>query len=243
MPDRVALVTGASRGIGRAIAERLGADGAAVVVNYRSDADAAAKVVTAIERSGGQAVAAQADAGEQDELRGLFDVAEREYGGIDTVVCNVGVARFAPIAETSDEDFDTIFRTNTRGTFLALREAARRVREGGRIVVVSSGTAVTARPGSGVYGASKAAGDALVRTLAQELGPRRITVNSVLPGATDTEAFAAGLPEQARAELVARAPLGRIGRPDDIADVVGFLASDASRWITGQTIHAGGGMF
>ncbi|RVU18242.1 SDR family oxidoreductase [Streptomyces antnestii] len=243
MTDRVALVTGASRGIGRGIAERLGADGAAVVVNYRSDADAAAKAVATIEVSGGRATALQGDATELAELRTLFDIAEREYGGVDVVVCNVGIARFTPIAETSDDDFDAIFRTNTRATFLALREAARRVRDGGRIVVISSGTTVHRRPGAGVYGASKAAGDALMRTLAHELGPRRVTVNSVLPGATDTDALASQLPKQARAEIAARTPLGRLGRTDDIAEVVGFLASDAGRWITGQTIHASGGLF
>ncbi|MFE9572786.1 SDR family oxidoreductase [Streptomyces sp. NPDC006692] len=243
MASRVAVVTGASRGIGRAIAERLGTDGTNVVVNYRSDTDAAAKTVATIRAAGGQATAVRADAAEPAQLRRLFDTAERTYGGVDIVVCNVGVARFAPIAETTDDDFDLMTRTNTRATFLALREAARRIRDGGRIAVVSSGTAVMQRPGSGVYGASKAAGDALVRTLAQELGPRRVTVNSVLPGATDTDALADLLPLQAREELARQIPLGRLGRPDDIADVVGFLASDAARWVTGQAIRAGGGMF
>ncbi|CAL9536854.1 SDR family oxidoreductase [Streptomyces sp. enrichment culture] len=243
MDRRVAVVTGASRGIGRAVAERLGADGADVVVNYLSDADAAAQAVAAIETAGGRATAVPADATEPDGLRRLFDTAQQVYGGLDIVVCNVGVARFSPVAETTDDAFDLMFRTNTRATFLALREAALRIRDGGRIVVVSSGTAVTQRPGSGVYGATKAAGDALVRTLAQELGPRRVTVNSVLPGATDTDALAGQLSLPEREELARRIPLGRLGRPDDIADVVGFLASDAARWVTGQAIRAGGGMF
>ncbi|MGK5636707.1 SDR family oxidoreductase [Streptomyces sp. URMC 126] len=243
MDRRVAVVTGASRGIGRAVSERLGTDGADVVVNYRSDEAAAAETVASVEAAGGRATAVRADAAEPAELRRLFDTAERLYGGLDIVVCNVGVARFSPVAETADDDFDLMFRTNTRATFLALREAAARIRDGGRIVVVSSGTVVTRRPGAGVYAASKAAGDALVRALAHELGPRRVTVNSVLPGATDTDALAAHLPPRAREELAGRIPLGRLGRPDDIADVVGFLASDAARWVTGQAIRAGGGMF
>ncbi|MFJ4620664.1 glucose 1-dehydrogenase [Streptomyces sp. NPDC088812] len=243
LEGKVALVTGASRGIGRSIAERLGADGARVIVNYRSDAEAAAQVVSSVERAGGRAAAVRADVRDPDELRGLFETAEQSYGGLDLLVANVGVARFAPLADATDEDFELMFTTNTRATFMALREAARRLRDGGRIVVVSSGAAVTARPASGLYAASKAAGDLLMRTAAKELGPRGITVNSVLPGATRTDALEAGMTPERLEATRAQTPLGRLGEPADIAAVVAFLVSDAGGWITGQTLHAGGGLF
>jgi len=238
---RVALVTGSSRGIGRAIAERLGADGGSVVVNYRSDAGAAAGVVETIERAGGHAVAAAADVADPDQLRALFDVAEERFGGLDTVVSNVGTARFAPIAEATDADFEHVVATNLRAGFVALREAANRLPDGGRVVVISSGVTRMSLPGAGVYAATKAAVEQLVFYLARELGPRQITVNSVLPGATRTDTFASRPPWVD--ELVANTPLRRVGEPSDIADIVAFLASDEGRWVTGQSIAAGGGMF
>ena len=238
-PARVA----ASRGIGRAIAERLGAEGATVVVNYQSNRSAAEQVVAMIERSGGHGVAVRADVADPAQLRGLFDSAEERFGGVDTLVNNVGAARFAAIAEATDEDYELMFSLNARTTFVALREAANRLRDHGRIVVVSSGVTATHRPGSGLYGASKAAGEELVRVLAKELGPRRITVNNVLPGAIRTEALAASGRPELTEQVGASTPLGRIGEPDDIAQIVAFLASDAARWITGETIHAGGGLF
>ncbi|MGW1713785.1 SDR family oxidoreductase [Streptomyces sp. NPDC002156] len=240
----VVIVTGSSRGIGRAIAERLGADGDSVIVNYRSDREAAAKVVSTIEASGGRAVAVRADVSDPAQMRALFDAAEETYGGLDILVGNVGTVHFSPLAEATDEDFDRVFATNTRATFTALREAAGRLRDNGRIVVISSQAAVTPSADSGVYSASKAAGDQLVRAAAQELGSRGITVNSVLPGATRTESFdSAGVPADVIAGMVALTPLGRLGEPGDIADVVAFLVSDSGRWITGQTLHAGGGRF
>jgi 3-oxoacyl-[acyl-carrier protein] reductase len=240
----VAIVTGSSRGIGRAIAERLGADGASVIVNYHADREAAGKVVSTIEASGGQAVAVQADVSDPAQMRALFDVAEQTYGGPDILVGNVGALRLSPLADATVEDFDLIFSTNTRATFVALCEASRRLRDNGRVVVISSQSAVTARANSGIYAASKAAGDTLVRAAAQELGPRGITVNSVLPGATRTDSLDnSGVPAEVIAQTVALTPLGRLGEPTDIADIVAFLASDGGRWITGQTIHAGGGSF
>ncbi|MFE3177954.1 SDR family oxidoreductase [Amycolatopsis sp. NPDC059090] len=239
----VALVTGSSRGIGRAIAERLGADGFSVAVNYRADQEAAEAVVAKIRADGGQATALRADVTDDAELRGLFDRTEQEFGGLDVVVANVGIARFVPLAEASDEIYDLIFSTNLRPTFVALRESARRVRDGGRIVVVSSGVVQTARPGTGIYGAAKAAGDQFVRVLAKELGPRGVTVNSVLPGAVRTEALLADGPPGVVEYSAKQTPLGRIAEPGDIADIVGFLASDQARWVTGQTVHAGGGQF
>ncbi|WP_237710502.1 SDR family oxidoreductase [Saccharopolyspora spinosa] len=236
-------MTGSSRGIGRAIAERLGADGMSVVVNYRADRAAADEVVAKIEASGGRATAVQADVTDPAQLRDLFDAAQRHFGGLDVLVNNVGTARFAPIAEASDEDFDVLFDTNARATFTALREAANRLRDGGRIVVISSGVTAANRPGTGLYGAAKAAGDQLVRVLAKELGPRRITVNSVQPGATRTDALAELQPESVLEQMAAQTPLGRIAEPADIADIAAFLASDDSRWVTGQVIHASGGTF
>ncbi|MCI2417823.1 SDR family oxidoreductase [Saccharopolyspora sp. K220] len=240
---RTALVTGSSRGIGRAIAERLGADEMNVVVNYRTDRAAAHDAVAKIEASGGRATAVRADVTDPAQLRDLFDAAQRHFDGLDVLVNNVGTARFSPIAEATDEDYDTLFDTNTRATFTALREAANRLRDSGRIVVVSSGTVATTRPGTGLYGAAKAAGDQLVRVLAKELGSRRITVNGVRPGPVRTDGLAELQPESVLERVAAQTPLGRIGEPADIADITAFLAADDSRWITGQIIHAGGGSF
>ncbi|UJW29326.1 SDR family oxidoreductase [Saccharothrix sp. AJ9571] len=235
----VAIVTGSSRGIGRAIAERLAADGARVVVNYRTGADAAAEVVRTIEERGGRATAVQADVTDLVQLRRLFDAA----GEVDIFVSNVGVARFGPLAEVTDEQYDFLFDINTRSTFYALREAARRVRDHGRIVVISSAVVVTNRPGTALYAATKAAGDQLVKVVAKELGGRGVTVNSVLPGAVRTDALAADGPPGVIERSIAQTPLNRIAEPSDIADIVGFLASHDGRWVTGQTLHAGGGQF
>ncbi|MCX4092612.1 SDR family oxidoreductase [Nocardia sp. alder85J] len=237
----VALITGGSRGIGAAIARRLGADGVRVVVNYRENASAATDVVADIEAAGGAAVAARGDVADPAQLLGLFDLTEGTFGGLDILVVNAGTARFAPIADTTDADFDTMFAINTRATFVALREAARRIRDNGRIVVVSSGSTVTGRPGAGAYAASKAAVEQLVRAAAAELGPRGVTVNSVRPGATRTDALR--VDAAALARLAAEVPLRRIGEPEDIAAVVAFLASADGGWITGQHLHAGGGLF
>ena len=241
--EKVALVTGSSRGIGQAIAERLGADGVSVVVNYKSDAESAAKVVAKIEAGGGRAVAAQADVSDPQQIRSLFDVAQQSFGGLDILVNNVGVGQFAPIAMATDEEFDLHFHTNTRAAFVALREAARRLREGGRIIVISSGIVTSHRPTAGLYAASKAAIDSLAGTLAKEIGSRKITVNSVLPGVTANTVEGDNVPNEVRQAILFQTPLGRLGEPEDIADVVAFLASDQARWITGQTLHAGGGMF
>ncbi|WP_327145180.1 SDR family oxidoreductase [Nocardia sp. NBC_01327] len=236
----VALVTGGSRGIGRAIATRLAVNGAQVVVNYRDNADAAREVVADIEAVGGRAAAVRADITDADQLRSVFDFAAETFGGLDILVANAGIARFAPLAEATDDDFDTLFRANTRATFLALREATHRLRDGGRIIVISSGATVTSRPGTALYAASKAAVEQLARVAARELGPRGITVNSVLPGATRTDALETQVSAAALAQAAEQIPLGRLGLPDDIAAIVGFLASAEGGWITGQTIHAGG---
>jgi 3-oxoacyl-[acyl-carrier protein] reductase len=236
------IITGAAHGIGRAVAERLGSAGAGVVVNYRSDAAAAESAVAAIRAAGGEAIAVRADVAVPEQVDRLFDAARESYGDPHVVVHCAAVTHFTPLAEATDADYDKVFDANVRATFATLRAAARSVVDEGRIIVISSGAAVVPRASAGLYGASKAAGDQLVRVLANELAARRVTVNSVLPGPTRTEKVAAMPPEQLSA-IAAGIPLGRLAEPADVADVVAFLASDAGRWITGQTLHAGGGMF
>jgi 3-oxoacyl-[acyl-carrier protein] reductase len=240
LAGRVALVTGASRGIGRAVAERLARDGAAVVVNYAARADRAADAVDAITRAGGRALAVRADISDAAQIRALFDETERAFGGVDIVVNNAGTAIFKPTADVTDAEFDAVFALNARGTFLSLREAARRIRPGGRIVNVSTGGTAGSGAGAGLYTGSKAAVEQFTQALAKELGPRGITVNSVLPGMTRTEGLI--MPEAAIAHAVASTPLGRLGEPEDVAAVVAFLVGDDARWVTGQQIRASGGL-
>ncbi|BEK95508.1 SDR family NAD(P)-dependent oxidoreductase [Nocardia seriolae] len=241
--NSTAIVTGAGRGIGRAVAERLGAQGCAVLVNYRSDAAAAAAVVAAIRAAGGEASAAPADVAVPEQVGRLFDLARERYGDPRIVVHAAAVTHFAPLARATDADYDRVFDANARATFATLRAAAGQVVDDGRSIVISSGAAVVPRANAGLYAASKAAGDQLVRVLATELAPRRITVNSVRPGPTRTEQVAASMSADRLAAVAADIPLGRLAEPADIADVVTFLSSDGGRWITGQTIHVGGGMF
>lgn len=233
----IALITGSSRGIGRAVAGRLAADGFDIVVNYRTAAESAHEVVAKVEAAGRRAVAVQADVADPAQLRGLFQTTAEHFGGIDAFVGNAAASITSPIADMADDDFDHMWRTNTRATFIALRESARRVRDGGRVIIISSGAVVALNPATGPYAATKAAGDALVQVAAKELGQRGITVNSVLPGPTRTE-----LLNVDPGVVAQRTPLGRIGEPDDIAEVVGFLASSRGGWITGQTIRAAGGL-
>jgi 3-oxoacyl-[acyl-carrier protein] reductase len=238
--DRVAVVTGSSRGIGRATALRLAAGGAAVIVNYRTDAASAKQVVADIEAQGGRATVVRADAADSGQLRTLLDAAEHHYGGLDVLVHNAAGFVRGPLAEAADGDYERTFSLNAWATFAALREAGRRMRDGGRVVFISSVATRLGPPGEALYAASKAAGEQLIRAYAREAGARGITVNSVLPGPTNTDGFAAAAaPVEA---LVARTPLGRLGEPEDIADVVGFLASDAARWVTGQSITVDGGL-
>ncbi|WP_059007364.1 SDR family oxidoreductase [Streptomyces specialis] len=239
MADRVALVTGSARGIGRATALRLAADGARVVVNYRKDAGAAQEVTAAVARSGGRAVAVRADVTDAAQLRSLFDAAERHFGGLDVFVHNAYGFVQGPLGHATDADYEHTFAANTHATFAGLREAATRVRDGGRVVFVSSSITRTVHPGTALYAASKLAGEQLVRVFAREVAPRGVTVNSVLAGQVDTDGMRdSGITPE---EVAPRVPLGRVGRPEDIADVVGFLASDAARWITGQSIAVDGG--
>lgn len=239
LTGKTAIVTGASRGIGRAIAERLALEGARVVVNYARNAQEAAKVVDGIRESGGIAEAVQADLASLDAIPALFDRGHELFGPLDMLVNNAGVAAFRPLAEVTLEDFEAIFNVNTRGALFCLKEAARRIRDGGRIVNISTGATLEGPPGSAVYSGSKAALELFGKVLARELAPRGVTVNTVSPGFTDTDMLAAAGFADAAPTMT---PLGRLGQPGDIADVVCFLCGDDARWITGQNIQAGGGL-
>ncbi len=240
---KAALVTGGSRGIGRAIAERLAADGAQVVLSYAVNKDAAAEVVAAIVAAGGRAHAVAADLREPDAARQLFEQAEAAAGPLDILVNNAAVGTTGMIAETSDEDFDETMVANVRSPFILIREAARRLRDGGRIVNISTVNTVLNGPGMAAYAASKAALELLSRVAAYELGTREITVNSVSPGATDTEMFRTANPaEEVHQRIAELTALRRLGQPADVADVVALLVSDDARWLTGQNIRASGGL-
>jgi 3-oxoacyl-[acyl-carrier protein] reductase len=235
-----AIVTGASRGIGRAVAERLAADGAAVAVNYASRRDAAEAVVAGIRERGGRAVAIGADVADPAAVRRLFDEAEAALGQPSVVVASAGTSVFKPHAETTDDDFDRVFGLNARGTYAVLREAARRLADGGRIVALSTGGTSVAAPMAGLYTGSKAAVERFAAALAVELGPRGITVNVVSPGLTETDGLI--MPKHHLDAMVAQTPLGRLGQPADVADVVGFLVGPDGRWITGQNLRVSGGL-
>ncbi|MER9882815.1 MULTISPECIES: SDR family oxidoreductase [unclassified Mesorhizobium] len=238
LEGKTALVTGSSRGIGRAIAEGLAAKGAAVVVNYVGNEKAAREVVAAIEGNSGKAIAIQADVSGIPDIRRLFEETERQMGPIDIVVANVGVAVIKPLVEATEADFDHVFGANAKGTFFTLQEAARRVRDGGRIIAVSTGGTRMFFTHTALYLGSKGAVEQFVRVLSRELGPRAVTVNALSPGFTDTDL----LPERDRAVAAGMSPFGRIGAPRDVADVAVFLASDEARWLTGENIQAGGGV-
>ena len=238
---KTAIVTGASRGIGAAIAKRLARDGIAVVVNYARGKDAADGVVSAIEAAGGTAVAVQADIGEPAAMGALFDAAEKAFGGVDILVNNAGMMRLSPVADTDDTTFERQVAINLGGPFRGMREAAKRLRDGGRIVNFSSSVVGFYQPAYGVYAATKAGVEAMTHILAKELGPRRITVNAVAPGPVDTELFTDGKSAAQIEAITKLIPLGRLGQPDDIAGLVAFLAGPDSQWVNGQIIRANGG--
>jgi len=240
--SKVAVVTGGSRGIGRAVADRLASDGVAVAVSYSASSEAAREIVASVRLTGGSAVAVRADVGDAEQVAALFDQAESEFGGVDIVVTSAGIMRPALITHATDKDFTEQVDVNIRGTFNALRQAARRVRDGGRIVTLSSTTLALNAPGYGVYNATKGAVEGSTRVLAKELGSRGVTVNAVAPGPVETELFLAGKSPSDVERLAGLAPQQRIGQPADIADAVSLLVSPNAGWISGQVIRVNGGV-
>ncbi|MEU8205926.1 SDR family oxidoreductase [Streptosporangium sp. NPDC049046] len=240
---RTALVTGASRGIGRAIALRLGREKVRVAVHYARDEAAAGDVVTAIAEAGGEAFPVRAELGVEGDVETLFTALEKEVEGLDILVNNAGIVIRAGIAETTPEAYDRMFAINVRAPFFIIQRALPLLRDGGRIVNISSGVTRIASPDIAAYVATKGAIETLNRTLAKKLGPRGITVNSVSPGLTDTDMNAGWLRGNLEAEGYAAelTALGRVGVAEDIADVVAFVVSDDARWVTGTTIDATGG--
>jgi 3-oxoacyl-[acyl-carrier protein] reductase len=240
--NKVALVTGASRGIGAAIAERLAAEGFTVVVNYAGSQAAAEALVRKIEDKGGKAIAARADIADPAAVARLFDTAEAAFGSVDVLVNNAGIMALSPMADTDDENFDRQVSINLKGSFNTLREAARRMRDGGRIINLSSSVVGLLQPGYGVYAATKAAIEALTSVMAKEMRGRHITVNAVAPGPVGTELFLNGKPQELVERIAKAAPLERLGNPEDIAAAVAFLAGPDGAWINGQTLRSNGGI-
>lgn len=240
--NKVAIVTGASRGIGAAIAERLAADGFTVVVNYAGKAAEAEALVAKIEAAGGRAISAQADVSDPAAVARMFDAAQAAFGGVDVLVNNAGIMKLATLAESDDALFDSQVAINLKGVFNTLREAAKRLRAGGRIVNLSS-SVVGLKPATyGVYAATKAGVEAMTHILTRELRGRNITVNAIAPGPTATALFLDGKPQEVIDNLARAAPLERLGQPGDIAAAVAFLAGPDGGWINGQIIRANGGI-
>jgi 3-oxoacyl-[acyl-carrier protein] reductase len=240
MTNRVALVTGGSGGIGRAVAGRLADDGFDVAVHYLGNADRARDIAADVRGRGRRAVVVRGDLGDEASTLALFDTVEGELGGVDSVVHTAGIMPLAPVVETDLETFDRVVRANVRGTFLVAREAARRVRAGGSIVLFSTSITRLQTPTYGAYAMTKGAVEALPLILARELAGRDVTVNAVAPGPTDTPLFREGKPQELVDRIAGLNPAGRLGTPDDVAEVVAALVGPA-RWINGQTIFANGG--
>jgi 3-oxoacyl-[acyl-carrier protein] reductase len=244
LSGKVAVVTGASKGIGAAVAKALGAEGAAVVVNYDSSKSGADKVVEAITSAGGRAIAVKGDVSKAADATALIDLTVKEYGRLDILVNNSGVYEFAPLEAITEESFHRHFNINVLGVLLVTQAAAKHLPEGGSVINIGSAVSRVTPPNSAVYTATKGALDAITGVLSRELGPRKIRVNSLNPGMVVTEgAIAAGIVGSEFEKAVAsQAPFGRAGRPEEIADIAVFLASKQSRWLTGETLIASGGM-
>lgn len=239
---KVALVTGSSRGIGAATAKRLARDGYAVTVNCVVNRDLAAAVVSEIERAGGRAIWRQADVSDPSAVQGLFDANDEAFGGVDVVVSNAGIMRLAPFHDMTDADFSRMVDVNQKGSFFVLREAARRVRDGGRIIALSSSITQLRSPTYGPYAATKAAQELFANVLAKELEGRMISVNAMAPGLVNTTLFTDGKTPEQIAGFAARTPHKRLAEPSDIANTIAALCSSDGAWINGQTVFANGGI-
>jgi 3-oxoacyl-[acyl-carrier protein] reductase len=240
--DKVAIVTGASRGIGSAIAGRLAADGFIVLVNFAGNTAAAEALVHKIESAGGRAITAQADISDPAAVARMFDAADAVYGGVDVLVNNAGIMKLATVADSDDVLFDSQVAINLKGTFNMLRQAAKRLHDGGRIINLSSSVVGLYQPTYAVYAATKAGVEAMTHVLTKELRGRNITVNSVAPGPTATDLFLNGKPQEVIERVAKLAPLERLGQPADIAAAVSFLAGLDGAWINGQTLRVNGGI-
>ncbi|QQC65070.1 SDR family oxidoreductase [Paraburkholderia ginsengisoli] len=239
---QVAVVTGASRGIGAAVAQRLAKDGFAVAINYASSAGEADALVAGLTAAGAQAIAVKADVSNADDVRRMFEITEQQLGKVDVLVNNAGVLKTVPLADTSDALYSQTFDINVRGTFNTLREAAARMNDGGRIVNFSSTTLALNMPGYAIYNATKAAVEAFTHVFAKELRGRNITVNAVAPGPIATSLFLDGKTDEQIQNFAKMPPLQRLGQPEDIASVVAFLAGADSGWVNGQILRANGGL-
>jgi 3-oxoacyl-[acyl-carrier protein] reductase len=243
LKGKVAVVTGASKGIGAAIAKGFGAAGAAVVVNYSSSKEGADRVVTDIKAKGGRAIALQGDIAKAEDVRQLFDEANKAFGTLDVLVNNAGVYKFIPLEEITEDEFHREFNINVLGTILATKAALKHFGPNGGSVINISSIASAGAPEAAIYSGSKGAIDAITRALAAELGPRKIRVNAIAPGGVETEGMHSGgiMGSDFEKEMIASTPLGRFGQPDDIARIAVFLASDDSAWLTGERLTASGG--
>ena len=245
LKGKVAVVTGASKGIGASIAKGLAAEGAAVVVNYSSSKEGAERIVSEIAQQGGKAVAVQGDVSKGSDVQRLFADTKRAFGKLDVLVNNAGVYEFAPLADINEAHFHRLFNTNVLGLILATQEAAKLFGpEGGSVINIGSTASRVTPPATAVYSATKGALDAITQVLSKELGPKKIRVNSINPGMVETEGVhAAGfIGSEFHKQMEAQTPLGRIGQPDDIAPIAVFLASSESGWLTGETLIASGGL-
>ena len=245
LTDQVAVVTGASKGIGAGIAKHLAAEGAAVVVNYASSKEDADQVVDQIAKRGGKAIAVQGDVTKRKDIEHLFAETKRAFNRLDILVNNSGVYQFAPLEGITEEEFHREFNTNVLGLLLATQEAVKHFgAEGGSVINISSAATAITPPTSAIYTGTKGAVDAITRVLAKELGPRKIRVNSVNPGGVETEGFHTGgyAGGDFEKQMIAQTPLGRLGQPGDIAPVVSFLASPDAAWITGEVVYVSGGL-